>query len=246
VRTIGALIRKELGVYFVSPMAYIILTCLMLVFGLIFSSEAGDAADFGRPFSFGGLFWVTANLMVIVVPLVTMRLIAEEKNRGTIETLMTAPVTEFQVVLAKYVATLIFLLYLLLPTAAHAILVSKYGTLDVTETLTGYLGLFLISSSFLAIGLFVSSLCSSQVTAGVITLIVTFLLLLSSRFAPQITDRTPLGRTTRSVFEALDPFRYFGDFIRGIIDTRPLVYFLSLIVFFLFLSVRALEARRWR
>jgi ABC-2 type transport system permease protein len=245
-RTIGALIRRELGVYFVSPMAYIILTCLMLIFGLQFWIQAKNASDYAMPFVFSSQFSLWAGLMVLVAPLITMRLLAEEKNRGTIETLMTAPVTEFQVVLAKYVATLGFLLFLLLPTLAFAILVSKYGTLDASEALAGYLGLFLVTASLFAIGLFVSSVCSSQVTAGVVTFVVTFLLLLAAILAPIIPDHTQLGKAAKSVVATLNPFQYFGDFTRGIIDTRPVVYFLSLIVFFLFMSVRALESRRWR
>lgn len=245
-RTIGALIRRELGVYFVSPLAYIKLTALMLIFGLLFWSETKRASDFSLPFVFTNLLSSMAGLMVFIAPLVTMRLVAEEKSRGTIETLMTAPVTEFQVVLAKYLATLCFLLFLLLPTLAHAILVSKYGTFDASEAFAGYVGLFLITASLFAIGLFISSICSSQVTAGVITFVVTFLLLLTTMLAPMIPEQTWWGKPLRSVVQTLDPFRYLGDFTRGIIDTRPLVYFLSLIVFFLFMSVRALESRRWR
>jgi len=246
VRSIAALVRRELGVYFVNPMAYIILTALMLIFGVMFYSETNTAAQWSRPFTFSNLLGAIAQLMVFVAPLVTMRLVAEEKNRGTIETLMTAPVTEFQVILAKYLATLIFLLYLLLPTVAHVILAGKYGTVDVTETLTGYLGVYLITASLFAIGLFVSTICGSQITAGVITFVITFMLLLTTVLAPMISDANWWGKQLRAVVEALDPFRYLQDFLRGIIDTRPLVYFLSLIVFFLFLSVRALESRRWR
>lgn len=245
-RTIGALIRRELGVYFASPMAYIILTAIMLVFGMIFWAETKNAATYSLPFTFSTSILGFSGLMMFVTPLITMRLVAEEKNRGTIETLMTAPVTEIQVALAKFSAAMLFLFYLLLPTAAHAILISKYGTLDLSETLTGYLGLILLCGGLFSIGLFISSACNSQVTAGVITFVVTFMLFLTNFLAPQIQDTTWWGRTLKAVVQSLDPTRYLGDFARGIIDTRPVVMFLSLIVFFLFLSVRALESRRWR
>jgi len=245
-RTTLALFRRELGVYFVSPLAYIVLTCIMFIFGVVFWSGTRAAAAMNAPFVFSEILSQLSGLMVFVAPLVTMRLIAEEKNRGTFETLMTAPVTELQVVLAKYAATLAFLLFLLLPTVAHAILVSKYGTIDVTEALAGYLGLFLTTASLLAIGLFVSSVCDSQVTAGVITFVTIFALLLTAIVAPHISDQTALGKAARTVVETLNPYRNLNDFTRGIIDTRPIVYFLSLISFFLFLSVRALESRRWR
>jgi ABC-2 type transport system permease protein len=159
---------------------------------------------------------------------------------------MTAPVTELQVVLAKYAATLAFLLFLLLPTLAHAILVSKYGTVDVSEAVAGYIGLFLTTASLMAVGIFISSICASQVTAGIVTFVVIFMLLLTAIVAPNIPVDTALGRAARDVVETMNPYRNMGDFTRGIIDTRPVVYFLTLIVFFLFLSVRALETRRWR
>src|SRR5689334_21590174 len=116
---------------------------------------------------------------------------------------MTAPVSEFQVVMAKYAATLGFALFLLLPTAAHAILVSKYGSFDVSEAISGYLGVFLTSAALLAIGLFVSSLCSSQVTAGVISFVVICLLLMSAMVIPFIPD-TPVGLSAKSVIKVLD------------------------------------------
>jgi ABC-2 type transport system permease protein len=241
-----ALFRREMGVYFVSPLAYIILTCLMVLFGIFFSTGTKIAAQMNAPFVFSEMLVSIAGLMIFIAPIITMRLLAEEKSRGTFETLMTAPVTELQVVLAKYAATLGFLLFLLLPTVAHAILVSKYGSIDVSEAVAGYLGIFLTTASLLAIGVFVSSICSNQVTAGVITFVIVFILGLTAYFAPAFDQSTELGRTVRAVVEAMNPYRNMSDFTRGIIDTRPVVYLVSLIVFFLFLSVRALEVRRWK
>ncbi|MBI4565315.1 MAG: ABC transporter permease subunit [Planctomycetes bacterium] len=245
-RNLAALVRRELGVYFVSPMAYIILTGLILVFGLMFWTEMGAASDFAMPFSFDRLLATLAAILVFVAPLITMRLIAEEKNRGTIETLMTAPVTDGQVVVAKFAAALLFLMYLLLPTVAHAFLAAKYGTVDAPATATGYLGLILMCSAVFSIGLFISSLCSSQVTAGVVTFVVSFLLILSSLIADRVPADTWYGRPARAVLERIDPFKYLEDFLRGIIDTRPVIYLLSVTVFFIFLTVRVLESRRWR
>lgn len=245
-RTTLALYRRELGVYFVSPVAYIILTCVMVIFGIDFWSRTRAASMMNAPFVYSQTLFSFAGLMIFVAPLVTMRLIAEEKSRGTFETLMTSPVTETQVVVAKYVATVTFLLFLLLPTLAHVILVSKYGTIDMPEVFCGYIGLILTTASLLAIGLFVSSVCSNQVTAGVITFVVIFMLLLSAMIVPNISPHTEWGRAARSVVSVLNPYHNMEDFTRGIIDTRPVVYLLSLIVFFLFLSIRAIESRRWR
>jgi len=237
--TTFALFRRELGVYFVSPMAYIILTCIMFIFGIFFWTGTQGATMMNAPFAYSETLASISGLMVFVAPLITMRLIAEEKNRGTFETLMTAPVSEVQVVVGKYLATVAFMIFLLLPTIAHAILVSKYGTFDATEAIAGYIGLILTTASLLAIGVFVSAACSSQVTAGVVTFVIIFILLLTAVVAPFISDATALGRAARSVVELLNPYRNMGDFTRGILDTRP-------IVFFLFLSVRVLEFRRWK
>ncbi|HKS16561.1 MAG TPA: ABC transporter permease [Planctomycetota bacterium] len=245
-RTTWALFRRELAVYFVSPMAYIILTGLMLLFGLFFWMGTRGAAMNNLPFDYASVLSTIAYFMVFIAPIITMRLIAEEKNRGTFETLMTAPVTDLQVILAKYASTLAFLLFLLLPTVAHAILASKYGTLDVSQAIAGYIGVFLATASLFAIGLFVSSVCSNQVTAGVITFVIIIILAASAAIAPHISPHTEMGRAARSVIGTLDPYGSMDDFRRGIIDSRPVVYLLSLIAFFLFLSVRALESRRWR
>lgn len=245
-RIAAALFRRELGVYFVNPLAYVVLTCVMLIFGIDFWFRARAAAAYSQPFVYSQVLFSVAGLLVFVTPLLTMRLVAEEKSRGTFETLMTSPVTEIQVVLAKYAATLAFMAFLMLPTLAHVILVGKYGTIDVPEVISGYFGLFLTTASLMAIGLFVSSVCSNQVTAGVVTFVSISLLLFTAIIADQISPHTSLGLAARSVVEALNPYQNMEDFMRGIIDTRPVVYLLSLIVFFLFLSVRALETRRWR
>ncbi|HEU4339263.1 MAG TPA: ABC transporter permease subunit [Planctomycetota bacterium] len=244
--TTFALFRRELAVYFVSPMAYIILTGLMFIFGSIFWDGTRNATRMNAPFAYSEVLAAISGLMVFIAPLITMRLLAEERNRGTFETLMTAPVTELQVVLGKYAATIAFLIFLLLPTIAHAILIGKYGTFDASESVAGYIGLFMTTASLLAIGVFVSSICSSQVTAGVVTFAIIFILLLSANYAQHIDGSTKLGAAAKSVIELLNPYRNMGDFTRGILDTRPIVYFLSLIVFFLFLSVRVLELRRWK
>jgi ABC-2 type transport system permease protein len=245
-RVAAALFRRELGVYFVNPLAYIILTCVMLIFGFDFYFRARTSAAMNAPFVYSQVLFSIAGLMVFVTPLLTMRLIAEEKNRGTFETLMTSPVTEIQVVLSKFLATMTFIAFLMVPTLAHLILVSKYGTVDYSEVVSGYFGLFLTTASLMAIGMFVSSVCSNQVTAGVVTFVAISALLFTAIIPTMISEHTALGRTARDVIQTLNPYQNMEDFLRGIVDTRPVVYLLSLIVFFLFLSVRTLETRRWR
>lgn len=245
-RNVWFLTRRELGVYFVSPMAYIILTGLLLIFGWMFWGEMKRSSEAMMPFYFSGLMANISFIVVFITPIVTMRLLAEEKNRGTMEILMTAPVTETQVVIAKFLAAVTLLVFLLVPTLLHAVMAAKYGTMDWGALFAQYFGVLLLGAGMFAIGLFVSSLCQSQVTSGVITFVLVFLLVLTSILVDHMPTIHGWQRVARDVVETLDPFRYLPDFLRGIIDVRPVTYFLSLVVLFNFLSIRALESRRWR
>jgi ABC-2 type transport system permease protein len=240
-----ALTRRELGVYFISPMAYIILTAMLFLSGLIFYRTMDQYADARLPASMAELQTFLVFLITLVCPLVTMRLIAEEKNRGTLEIMMTSPVTEWQFVLGKYFAALLFVGYLILPTIFYAAFVAAYGTLDPTGMIAGYFGVLLTVGAILAIGLFISSLANSQITAGVVTLIVCLAMALTSMFAPMIKGGgvAKVARTALTFAGVLTHVEYFA---RGVIDTRPLAFLLTVTVLFLFLTVRVVESRRWR
>src|SRR5258706_14178823 len=135
--------RREMGVYFVSPIAYIILTFFLAVSGMIFYTTMLGYAVQKTPAGLTETQQWIVTLLTLLCPLITMRLIAEEKNRGTIETLMTSPVAEWQFVLAKYFAALLFTAYLLLPTAFYAVFLSAYSTLALQATTVGYAGVLL-------------------------------------------------------------------------------------------------------
>src|SRR5262245_3084487 len=136
-RNYAALVRRELSVYFVSPMAYIILTAFLVLNGVLFYWVMAEFAAARQPVQFGVMQTWMVNLLTFITPLVTMRLIAEEKNRGTIETMMTAPIGEWQFVFAKFSAAFCFIAYLLLPTVCYAVLAAKYGTVDAGATAAG-------------------------------------------------------------------------------------------------------------
>ncbi|MBV8880038.1 MAG: ABC transporter permease, partial [Planctomycetaceae bacterium] len=168
-RTFLALTRRELGVYFVSPMAYIIMTALVFISGLVFLGSIGFAASNQFPVDYSPtLFWIMV-VVVVTSALVTMRLIAEEKNRGTLEIILTAPVSDASFVLAKFAAAMVLLGYLLILTVGYLVIITRYGPVDLGAVVCGYLGVFLLGAVLYSIGLFISSLCSSQITAGVIT-----------------------------------------------------------------------------
>lgn len=241
-RTFLALTRRELGVYFVSPMAYIILTALLAIAGGVFYTAMGNAASQRLPVDFAQTLAFIVYIVVLTGPLVTMRLIAEEKNKGTLEIILTAPISDAAFVLAKFAAAMVLLAYLLVLTLGYLVIISRYGLVDYGAVACGYFGVFLVGAVMYAIGLFVSALCSSQVTAGVITLAVALLMVMSQMLGSILAE----GSFWREVLSYVDIPNNFGDFLRGVIDRTRLIYLASVTAFFLFLTARVVESRRWR
>lgn len=237
-----ALARRELGVYFVSPMAYIILTALLLLSGWAFWSGMAGAVENRLPVDFSGTLAMTVYIVVLSSALVTMRLIAEERSKGTLEIILTAPISDAAFVLAKFAAAMVLLTFLLVLTVGYLVIISRYGPVDAGAAACGYLGVLMVGAVTYSIGLFISSLCSSQVTAGVITLALSLLLVLCDMLASYL----PEGTFWHDFLSAIDLTRNFGDFIRGIVDRGRFVYLSSVVAFFLFLTTRVVESRRWR
>jgi len=242
VKSFLALTRRELGVYFVSPMAYIILTALLSIAGGVFYVGMRDAAVNRYPIDFYRTLSFIVYIIVLTSPLVTMRLIAEEKSKGTLEIMLTSPISDAAFILAKFVAAMVLLAYLLVLTLGYLVIISRYGTVDYGAVACGYFGVFLVGAVIYSIGLFVSSLCMSQVTAGVITLAVALILVMASILGSTF----PEGSFWSEVLGYIDVPTNFGDFLRGVIDRTRLVYLLSMTAFFLFLTTRVVESRRWR
>lgn len=241
--------KREFAAYFLSPMGYITMVFFLALMGISFWMLVAVLAQgtegiavvrilFGESI----FFWLA---MIMSAPLITMRLFAEEKRIGTIETLMTAPVTDVQVVLAKYLGALSYFVILWLPTIAYAFILEPFNplpqTLDRGPLLGAYLGIFLIGSFYLSIGLFASSTTNSQMVAA----ITTFAVLCAVFFA----GFTPFYAQTAAVQETM---RYFSslvhmmDFSRGAVDTRPVVLYVSATVLMLFLTVKVVESRKWK
>jgi len=172
---------------------------------------------------------------------IPMRLLSEERRSGTIEFLMTAPVTETQVVLGKYLAALVFYVFLWIPTLFYAALLAHYGALDWGPVASAYLGVLGIGALFLAAGLFASALARSQIVAAVVGFALVF-----SFFFLGFLEFLSTGPAMREMVGYLNVLQHMDDFNKGIVDTRRLIYYLTATVFLLFLSVRALEERKWR
>jgi ABC-2 type transport system permease protein len=231
------LARRELAAYFVSPIAYIIgAGFLLFSAGWFFVNiRIGGEASL-RP-----LFDGMALLMVLAVPLLTMGLLSKEFDSGTIETLMTSPVTDAEVILGKFVGVMVFYLVLLATTLAFLGLMAAYGQPDPGVAVAGYLGMILLGAAYVSVGIFTSTLTRHQIVAAIVAIgILGF-------FAVVTGFLVRLGVPPWAELAAhLNAMTYFKDFSRGVFDSRGLVYFLSAAALFLFLSVKTLESRRWR
>lgn len=240
------LARRELASYFVSPMAYIVGALYLLVAGTLFFWDFpffNLRAVFvpGNEASLRQLFDNLAYIMVFVVPLLTMRLMSDEYRSGSIETLVTAPITDAQIILGKFLGVLGFYVVLLALTVVFLGLMIVYGQPDAGVALTGYLGMLLLGSAFAAVGLFTSTISAHQIVAALLGIAILGVM----AFAMQVmVVYSPAPWNT--IASKLNAMTYFKDFSRGIFDTRGLVFFLSVTVMFLFFSIKSLESRRWR
>ena len=236
-RTAQAVAWKEIQVYFGTPTAYIVGLVFLALTGIFFSRDLGDPFPEATlsPFFDGATIF-----FVLLAPLLTMRLVAEEQKLGTIELLLTSPVRDWEVVIGKYVASLVFLLALLAMSAYYPILLLVFADPDPGPIYAGYLGLVLYGSAALAIGVLTSTLASNQIVAAVVAMGILLALLFAN-----LADG-PIGGIAGEIIAEMGLREHFNDFERGVIDTKHIVYYLSVIAFFLFLSVRALESRRWR
>ena len=236
-RAVQAVAWKEIQIYFSSPTAYIIGTIFLALAGFFF------VRDLGEPFpeaSLSTFFQGATIVLVLLAPVLTMRLMAEEQKLGTIELLLTSPVRDWEVVIGKYLASMVFLLGTLVLTLYYTVLLVVYADPDPGPIYAGYLGLVLYGAAALAIGLLASTLTSNQIVAAAVAMGI----LLALYFAEAASGS--LGTTASNIIGQVGIKSHFDDFERGIIDTRHVVYFICFIAFFLFLTIRALEIRRWR
>ena len=250
-----AITHKELKGYFASPVAYVVIGFSAILFGWFFinllyyfdraSMQAG--AGFGGPQSvnvnemlISPLFLNVSVILLFTLPLITMRTYAEEKRSGTIELLLTSPLTDFQIVMGKFLGGLVLYGAMQSITLVHIGFLFAFGNPEWRPVATGYLGLLLMGGCFLSLGLFISSLTKNQIVAGMVTFAV-FLLFWVINWIASFT-----GPTMQIVLNYLSITEHLNDFARGVIDTKHLVYYVSFIAFSLFLTVRSVDSERWR
>jgi ABC-2 type transport system permease protein len=243
-RAVWATYTRELRAYFFSPLAYIVMFFFLIVTGVIFINLVGNLVDprIMAPDPALSYFFRSSWLMLILLaPVLTMRLISEELRSGSIEILMTAPITESQVVAGKYLAALTFYASLWLPTLVYAILIARQSDVDWGPVAAGYLGILGIGALLLAVGTFASATTRSQLVAAMVSVALVFLLFLLGMFEGMLTKEG-----LKQALSYVNLFDHIDEFSRGIVDTRRLAYYGTGVLFFLFLATRALEDKKWR
>lgn len=232
-RNLLPIFKKELRSYFTSPVAYIVIAVFLLICGWFFSTSlfvVGQA-------SLRNVFQIIPFVLTFFVPAITMRLISEERKTGTFELLTTMPVADIEIVLGKFLAAFALLAVSLACTFGYAFTVATLGKADGGVTVAGYVGLLLLGAGYVAIGVLASTLTENQIVAFIISFLVIFVLSLVDKVLMFLPARLA------SVFEYLSAEYHFNNIARGVIDTRDLVYYASLVILGLYFSARALQRR---
>ena len=256
-KNILAIAAKDIRSQFVSPIAYVVLTGFLLLGGWFFFNLLARFSfllqlylSFRNPdamqrlnlneFVIAPLLHNLSVVLVILVPVITMRSFAEEKRSGTYELLMTSPLTITQIVLGKFLGAFVFVLVMVLLTGVYPLILVLYGNPEPGVILAGLLALLLLATAFVSVGLLTSSFTENQIIAAVTCLVALLLLYVISWPAETA------GATLGAVLKYVSLTEHFGEMVKGVIDTRDLVYFLSITILALFLTQRSVESLRWR
>ena len=252
-RNVMAIAGKELRGYFASPIAYVVMGFFALLFGFFFYAyldafmrQSMQMGGFG-----GGSMNVNMNLvrplfgnasvvLLFVIPMITMRTYSEEKRSGTIELLLTSPLSDAEIIIGKFLGALGLYVAMLAVTLLYIAILFWFGNPDWRPIAAGYLGLLLMGGSFIAVGLLISNLTKNQIVAGTATFGVFLLLWIVSWIGDGF------GPRVQAVLSYLSITEHFDDFAKGVIDTKHLVYYLSFITFGLFLTAKSVDSERWR
>jgi ABC-2 type transport system permease protein len=253
VRNIAAIAGKELRSYFGSPVAWVLMGFFAIIFGWFYNVyleyfvRSAMQSQFGAPpptnvnsDMIRPLLGNASVLILFLLPMITMRTYSEEKRSGTIELLLTSPITDLEITVGKFVGAVGVYLGLLAVTLVHISVLFGLGAPEWKPILAGYVGLLLLGSCFISIGLFISSTTKNQVVAGAVTFIVALLFWIVSWFSESV------GPTTAAVLNYLSVTQHFDDFGKGVIDTKHVVFYLSFIAFGLFLTLKSVDTERWR
>lgn len=237
-RNVWTIAYRELKSFFVSPIAYVVSALFLVAMGYLFSLILINTRDASLRNTFSNMVFV----LLLLAPALTMKLLADEQRMGTIELLLTSPVHDWQVVVGKYLSSLILYAVMFVgPTLYYVLILKVFGDPDFGPIITGYLGILLLGASFLAIGVFTSSLTQNQVIAYVAGLVILILLWIADA-AGGIAGFGPVA----NALSYLAITQHYDNFFRGIVDSADIVYSLSIVAVSLFLATQILQTRRWR
>ena len=229
---------KELKSYFNSPIAYIVMIVFLAISGFLFTMNFFQA-NIASMRDFFGSFFIQMVLFVVFIPAITMRSFSEEKKQGTLELLLTKPVTDLELILGKYLSALSLIVITLLPTIIYFIIIKLIGPIPFWPFFTSFIGFILMSAFFIGIGVFVSSLTENQIIAFIISVLICLIFFLLGKllmvFPPSVV----------SIFEYVTTDYHLANISRGVIDSRVLIYYFSMIFFTIFLTKVSLESRKW-
>ena len=249
------IMKKELRLYFTTPVAYGVMFCFLLITGYFFysifafytmaSMQAAMNPQMGRELNptdsvLRPLFSNMSVVLLLLMPLVTMRLFAEERKSGTIELLLTYPVRDGAVLLGKFLAALVLYVFMLVLTLLYPGIVAYFTRLEWGPLLTGYVGLLLMGATFIAVGVCISSFFENQIMAGTVT----FVVLLMFWVIGWSGDAA--GGIWKTILSELSIIEHFDSFAKGIFDTKDIVYYVNFTLLALFIGLKSLEARRWK
>lgn len=230
--------RRELSSYFHSPVAYVAMVLFLLASGLVFLSDFQP----GQPAAMRGIFDWMVWFLVFICPILCMGLMSQEWASGTIETMMTAPINDSDIVLGKFFGSLSFFAILISPTLVYLAVLSMYGRPDYGPIFSGYLGILLVGALFIAVTLFCSALTRFQMIAAVLSMAILFLITVVPWLVASLATLPDFLRAC--VDQTV--FRRYTDFSKGVIDTGNLVFFVLATGAFLFVTTKVIEARRWK
>jgi ABC-2 type transport system permease protein len=240
-REVAILARRELKSYFASPIAYVFGILFLLV--LCYLSVQSTLVH-GQQATMQAFFGMLPMIFLFFLPALTMRLWAEERKLGTLELLMTFPVTVRQMIAGKFIAALAYLGMVMALTLGLPITMSIYGDLDWGPVVSAYLASFLMAAAYVAVGMFCSSLTRDQIVALLLALVTLLALFLLGSPVVQLNLATALPEWIVSILAAISPYQYFSSIARGVLDTRDFVFYVCFCGFFLYLNAMVLQGRR--
>jgi ABC-2 type transport system permease protein len=235
---VKTILIKELKSYFNSAIAYIVIIVFLIIAGILFSISFFPN-NIASMRDFFGNFFIQLILFVVFIPAITMRSFSEEKKQGTLELLLTKPVKDTELIAGKYLAAFLLVCIALIPTLIYFIAVLYMGPLALYEVIAGYIAFLLMSAMYVGIGIFVSSLTENQIVAFIVSVLIALFFFLVGKFLMIL----PLPLI--SFFEYLTTDYHFNNITRGVIDSRDVIYYFSMVFFTFFLTKVSLESRKW-